>query len=863
MKRVLAAFGLLLGATACSDEVGLGQLSGVIASDEVVDFGAVPVGIVKKLRFEVRNDGDGVLQVKAVDPGDRFSTGDYAFKAPVMGFTLAAKAATTLELSFQPFVASGAEPFSSTFTLESSASDEAGNPIRRTVTVRGRGVVAAISVTPNPLDFGAVLAGSSRTLSVTITNLLTDPITLTSETDGQGSAIARHVAGDGRFVVTAPVTRFGSLIPEDGMLAGGASIEVPIRYEPSPIPTMAGDDGRWVISTCGDALCEVTVRLLGRSSDNAIACTPAMIDFGAVNPGRTLTRQVRCTNVASDTVTVGPWAIASMSDPVFTMTPFPGTSTLSAGSSYTVDVSFTPTAAMLQSAQAANGTAVFSALGSTNQPLMPIRIPMTGRAGGPTIRVTPEELHFGGIAIGTSRTRGFVITNDGYEELIVSDIAEGPALTGDFSAAPRTLVVPSGTATVVRATFAPSTEGPIVSSLVVHSNDATNPALSILADGAGVRLPPCVYTLSRARIQHGSVFVGATSTAAATITNTGPDLCLINDIELVNTSTTPTGHTLVNGPETGILLAPGDSKTIAVSFTPRAVGAETADISFYISDPRQPIVTIPIGGVGAAITSVSCPPNQTVAAGNPVVLSALGMVIGRNIAGYQWTVVSGPMGGVGTPGQWNPDPPNAATVNFLPYIVGVYVLQATVLDDQGGSAVCQTQITAEGHGLRVTMTWSATGDIDLHLHRPQSMTPWFGAGGGDDCYYANRTPIWDAMSMPSAGANPELDFDNTSGFGPENTTVDLPILGVDYTIGVHNFSGPGANGNLVTIQIFCGQGLVPIATYVSQPMTGTSSGQCQDNTFWTVASVNFSNLGTCTVTPIDTYRTSAQACMAF
>ncbi len=849
-----------LGTAGCSDETGLGAVSAVIQGDLVVDFGAVPVGITKKRSFKVGNDGTGVLTVTAVEPGADFSTARYAFKVPTGGFSVGSRSETSLELSFQPFALSGEEEFQSTFVIQSSSKDPQGNAISRTVTVKGRGIAAAIEVTPNPVDFGAVLAGASRTLNVRITNLLTDPIQLTSESNGQGAVVVRQSAGDGRFVIETPLTRNGSLIADDGTLAAGASIEVPVRYEPNPIPSMTSDDARWVISTCPDALCDVTVRLIGRSTDNAVECTPAALDFGAVNPNTTLTRQVTCRNVASDPVDVGPWALDATSDRAFTMERYTTTSSLAPGASYTVDVSFTPTDAMLQSGAIARGIAVFSALGSTGLPLMPIRVVLSGRAGGPTIVVTPEELHFGGIAIGTSRSRNVVVTNDGYEDLILSGIVEGPAATGDFSGGPTPLVIPSGTATVVRATFTPTTEGAIVSSLVFQSNDPITPELAVPADGVGVRLPPCLYTLTPAQLSMGLVYVGRTATAAATLTNVGTDLCLINDIELVSATAT-SGFTLPGGPETGIMLAPGDSKVITVSFTPRATGAHEAAVSFYISDPAQPEVLLPVTGVGGAVTEVFCPPNQTVVAGNPVVLSAMGMVIGRGIQGYQWTLVSAPVGGTNTPNMWNPTPPNTATVDFLPYIVGTYVVQATVFDDQGGSATCQTTVTAEGRGLRVTMTWDGNGDVDLHLHRPLTTTPWFGNANGDDAYYSNRTPVWDPMSPPSFGANPELDFDNTAGLGPENTTVEVPILNVDYTIGVHNFSG--ANGRIVTIQVFCGQGVVPTATFTSNPLQGNATGQCADNDFWTVAAVSFQSLGACTVTPINTYRTSAQACMAF
>ncbi|MGD8236992.1 MAG: carboxypeptidase regulatory-like domain-containing protein [Armatimonadota bacterium] len=74
---------------------------------------------------------------------------------------------------------------------------------------------------------------------------------------------------------------------------------------------------------------------------------------------------------------------------------------------------------------------------------------------------------------------------------------------------------------------------------------------------------------------------------------------------------------------------------------------------------------------------------------------------------------------------------------------------------------------------RVTLTWDVLTDIDIHIWGP-------GSGGGvQHCSYRDMTI--------DAG---ELDYDNTSGYGPENFTAHgAPVIPGRYAIGVNFYAG--------------------------------------------------------------------------
>lgn len=95
--------------------------------------------------------------------------------------------------------------------------------------------------------------------------------------------------------------------------------------------------------------------------------------------------------------------------------------------------------------------------------------------------------------------------------------------------------------------------------------------------------------------------------------------------------------------------------------------------------------------------SIQCPAAISTPAGTAVSLT-VNASAPTGVVGYSWTIVNAPAGGVGTPNQWTPASQDAPTESFLPFIVGVYTVQATVTANGGQTASCTTEVTAVGHG---------------------------------------------------------------------------------------------------------------------------------------------------------------------
>lgn len=237
---------------------------------------------------------------------------------------------------------------------------------------------------------------------------------------------------------------------------------------------------------------------------------------------------------------------------------------------------------------------------------------------------------------------------------------------------------------------------------------------------------------------------------------------------------------------------------------------------------------------------------------------------------FDWQITSAPAGGIGTPGQWSPTPPNASQEVSLAYLVGRYEIEVTLTVGLGITDSCTTAVNAVGHGFRAELIWDGYGDVDLHVHN-NDRTPWFGAmGTDDDCFYANCNlmaspagPIWDPNDPPYEGRNPALDFDNIVGFGPENTRINAVGAGNTFHVALQYFWDHGWGTRTSTVNIYCGETPSPTAVFVSRPMVGLDQGNRTDNDFWRVATVTFTSSSSCMITPIDAYQTGREACMAF
>jgi hypothetical protein len=200
-----------------------------------------------------------------------------------------------------------------------------------------------------------------------------------------------------------------------------------------------------------------------------ISVSPTAVGFGTVATGSSSAAQaVTVTNSGSAAAPVT--SVATTGD--FSQTNTCGSS-IAAGSSCTVSVTFRPTASGSRT-----GTLTVTASGIVNS----IPLSGTGVAPGPILNVNPSGLTFAGTTVGSSSaTQTVSVTNSGTTSATVS----GVSATGDFSQTNNCSTLAVGASCTVTVKFTPTTSGTRTGTVSITSN-ANNSPTTVSLSGSGI-----------------------------------------------------------------------------------------------------------------------------------------------------------------------------------------------------------------------------------------------------------------------------------------------------------------------------------------------------------------------------------------
>ncbi len=263
-----------------------------------------------------------------------------------------------------PVIVAGAScPVTVTFTPQASSSQsistvisaleitsDAGTPLNF-VSLLGTATPPTLVLSPTALDFGSVLVGSSATLSIQVTNGSPTPATFTG------------ISTTGDYAVTGNCPAAGA------QLASGASCTLQIAFT----PTVAGTrNGTLSIITSLTAL-PLTVNLTGSGAQSHLQITPASLTFASTVVGTSSKLTLSLSNTG--TAPVSNLALSITGD--YAITSPCSTTTLAAGASCAIAITFTPTAT-----GARNGALSIA----SSDPNSPLTVPLTG-IGTPTAAI--------------------------------------------------------------------------------------------------------------------------------------------------------------------------------------------------------------------------------------------------------------------------------------------------------------------------------------------------------------------------------------------------------------------------------------------------------------------------------------------
>lgn len=222
MRTILIALPLL---AACAQDSNLKRVTDgygaegaeIEVSPPRIDFGALAAGEVVTETFTVQNVGadESILAVTGITLGG--DAGGFSIVTPAedLAFTLPGGAAVDIEVAFTPYGASE--------VAEAIVASDDEDERRVTVELLGEGLVPELEIAPDPYDFGTAYVGCDKDHDLTLTNVGTDTLTV--------SSIAHS---GGQFVLTDP-----NALPLD--LAPGEATTVNVAFVPAEEGAVTGE----------------------------------------------------------------------------------------------------------------------------------------------------------------------------------------------------------------------------------------------------------------------------------------------------------------------------------------------------------------------------------------------------------------------------------------------------------------------------------------------------------------------------------------------------------------------------------------------------------------------------------------------
>ena len=412
-----------------------------------------------------------------------------------------------------------------------------------------------LTVDPNTLDLGVVGVGVETRASVSIENMRDDGIEVIVGVSGDGfKALSDTLRLDGRGVGSIEVTFIAAAA---GDYSGELTMQTAAWF----------NDQRVVVPLRAEAVVP-PLELLPAGG----------LDFGAVPVGQVAMAVVVVRNTGTVLLPTGQVEIAELKGPFSVerdVGPWPAP-----GGETRIDVAFAPT----RSGPVATEFVI------TAGDFGDWTIPLQGSGLVPEAAFSPLPqvgLEFGAVEVGQRLTRQVTVLNQGRAALQVENVAiEGAAFslgTGDSSAT----IAPGGRLDL-SAAFVPQYAGDRNGILRVYTNDPQAADVAIPLAGRGRIRPPRIEIVN-GDIDFGSVRIGGTARSHLLLWNKGgqPGVAEVSVVGEEGVEFTLAQHS--------VLVQPGASAQVALSFSPKESGTRQAILRVEADAGRQ---TVRLQGVG-------------------------------------------------------------------------------------------------------------------------------------------------------------------------------------------------------------------------------------------------------------------------
>ena len=433
-----------------------------------------------------------------------------------------------------------------------------------------------IETSPISWNFGDIIVGSSSARTISVTNTGSADLMVTS---------TRLVGTDaGQFNINSGGGSF--------ILVPGAARNVIVSFNPTTTGARTATL-RFMNNDPDENPKDVTLNGNGTSVPSPdISVTPPLWNYGNIIVGTISIKTFTVTNEGTVNLNVTSTSLQGTDAIRFNIDSGGGGFTLTPGTTRDVAVSFNPIITGARS-----GTLRFV---SNDPDETPKDVPLSGSGISmpvPDIAVTPVSWDFGNVAVGSTSSKTFIVSNTGSADLnvtstsLVGTNADQFSITGGGGGYTLT----PGTTRDVVVSYAPQSTGPMNATLRLMSNDPDDNPGDVPLLGNGTPMPVPDIAVTPTSWNYGNVTVGSGSSGTFTVTNEGSGDLTITSTSLVGTNP---GQFDIDSGGGGYTLTPGASRNVVVRFHPSTTGAKAAALRLENNDSDENPVVVPLSGTG-------------------------------------------------------------------------------------------------------------------------------------------------------------------------------------------------------------------------------------------------------------------------
>ena len=329
-----------------------------------------------------------------------------------------------------------------------------------------------------------------------------------------------------------------------------------------------------------------------------ISVSPSPVTFASTTTGSSATLSLAINNSGNAALNVSSF---NLSGAPFSIPASPPCTTIAAGATCTLPVTFAPTAA---------GTFNGSLTINSNATQSTLAVSLSGTATAPpapSVLLSSTNVGFGTQPVGTSSAaQSVTVTNNGNAPLNIASLS----ISGDFTSGGcgAGTIVAAGGACTINITFTPTAVGARTGTITIGSNAAGSPHAIALSGTGGAPLAPAL-SVSSSSVAFPAQVAGTTSAPiSVTLTNSGTANLNISSIATSAPFALlpPSASSECSTP---VMLIPGRSCSINITFTPPSINAFAGQVTITSDAPGGPqLIALSGNGTAAPAAGVSLSP---------------------------------------------------------------------------------------------------------------------------------------------------------------------------------------------------------------------------------------------------------------